>query len=161
MADVELDTGELERAMGGLSRELARDAADVWFSTSQDILAEADSEEADSDLFPIMRSASPPAWDAARGAYTFSYSHLATIFHEYGAEPHVIRARRAEYLAFEWPDAPAWVREQFEETFPLVFFKEVNHPGVPERRFVRGGRDRAVRWLQEEAGREAFGGVFS
>lgn len=152
MGTVEFDESQLETATGALSRDLARDAMDVWFSESQDILAEADSEETDSDLFPIMQSAQPPQFDASLGRYggfVFSYTHLATIFHEYGADPHVIRARRAEFLAFEWPDAPQWVREQFASTFPLVFFKKVNHPGVPERRFVRGGRDEAQRWLED------------
>lgn len=158
---LETNQNELDRVYDGLSREVARNAMDVWFSTSQDILAEADSEEDDSDLFPIMQSAQPPTWSDEEGAYEFTYTHLAAIFHEFGAEPHVIRARRAQFLAFEWPDAPEWVREQFEETFPLVFFKEVNHPGVPERRFVRGGREAALRYLRgTSAAGEPFGGAF-
>lgn len=159
-ASADVDQSELERVYGELSREVARDAMDVWFSKSQDILAQADSEEDDSDLFPIMQSASPPEWDPSREAYTFSYEHLAAVFHEFGTEAHVVRARRAQYLAFEWPDAPAWVEEQFSETFPLVFFKEVEVDGVDERRFVRGGREKAVDYLRSSAGLGAFGGVF-
>lgn len=158
---VEVDANELSRAMGDLSKDMARDAIDVWFTESQRILSEADSEEDDSNLFPILQSATPPVWDAALGAWRFSYTHLATIFHEFGAEPHIIRARRAEYLAFEWPDAPQWVRQAFSATFPLVFFKEVNHPGVPERRFVRGGREDAIDFLRAATQSEAFGGVFN
>lgn len=145
---MEFDTKELEQSFGAVEREVARDAMDVWFSTSQDVLAQADSEEDESDLYPIMQSAQPPRWNEQEQAWEFQYTHLAAIFHEYGAAPHVIRARRAQFLAFEWPDAPQWVRDQFEETFPLVFFREVEHPGVPERRYVRAGREAAVRYLE-------------
>lgn len=151
----------LARAFEGLGRAVGRDAMDVWFSKSQDILAEADSEDSDSNLFPIQRSAQPPQWDDASGVWVFTYPHAAAIFHEVGAEPHVIRARRAEFLAFEWPDAPPDIREQFSETFPTVFFKSVNHPGVPARRFVHGGREAAIRYLQSDPRvDEAFGGAF-
>lgn len=145
---MEIDGSEIKRQFGPIGRELTRDAMDAWFARSQDVLASADSEEDETNLFPIMQSAQPPTWNENEQAWEFSYTHLATIFHEFGAEPHVIRARRAQFLAFEWPDAPQEIREQFSETFPTVFFKEVEHPGVPERRFVRAGREAAIRHVE-------------
>lgn len=142
---MEVDTAPLEHEFRNLSKRQAENIADVWFGESQEILADADSQ-ADSNLHPIMQSGYPPEWNGE--AWVFGYSHLATVFHEYGADPHIIRARRAQFLAFEWPGAPQWVREAFSETFPTVFFKEVHHPGVPELRFLRGGRDKAISYAE-------------
>jgi hypothetical protein len=49
---------------------------------------------------------------------------------EFGTEQHEITPKNSPFLAFEWPDAPVEVQQMFSETFPLVFFKKVNHPGI-------------------------------
>ena len=147
---VEVATDKLVDQLGSerTLREVSRDAMDVWFTESQNILAEYDSREDDTNYFPIMQSGQPPWWDAQRQAWMFRYSHLAAVFAEYGTKPHEIRAKEAEYLAFEWPDAPEEIRERFSETFPLVFFKKVNHPGTDAVRYVRDARDDAVQFLR-------------
>lgn len=52
-----------------------------------------------------------------------------------GADPHVIEARNAHALAFEWEDAPPAVRET-QAKAPLVFFKRVVHPGFAGQHFL-------------------------
>lgn len=49
---------------------------------------------------------------------------------EYGTAPHTITPNTATTLKFEWPDAPAAVQEMFPSTFPTVFFRKVEHPGI-------------------------------
>lgn len=65
---------------------------------------------------------------------------------EFGIEPHEIRARNAEALAFVWEDPPQWVREEFNQARDaggrfssgwMVFFQSVDHPGIPESRALR------------------------
>lgn len=56
---------------------------------------------------------------------------------EGGGQPYKIRARRKKALAFEWPDAPGEVQAMFPETFPLVFFASVTHPGVKAQPYLR------------------------
>lgn len=142
-------------------KEATREAANTWFSESQRHLTEAAENRAGIDsegragrkassLHKITKSAYAPYWDDERDAWVFGYTHRAAIFHEYGAEPHEIRARKAKMLAFEWPDAPAAVKEQFKHTEgDLVFFKSIQHPGVPAIGFVRYGRARAQRALED------------
>lgn len=142
---MQIESQELVRKTEIATRDVIREAAARWFSASQRHLADA---AAGTNLHFILQSATPPEWDAEREAYIFDYRHVAAPFHEFGARPHEIRARHAEYLAFEWPDAPPKIREQFKETFPLVFFKRVFHPGVPTIGFVRHGRDVAADFLR-------------
>lgn len=54
-----------------------------------------------------------------------------------GGKPITIRARKAQALAFEWPDAPSEVQQKQASTFPLVFFKSVQHPGVKPHPYLR------------------------
>ena len=56
---------------------------------------------------------------------------------EGGGKPITIRARKARALAFEWPGAPPEVQEKQASTFPLVFFKRVQHPGVKPHPYLR------------------------
>jgi hypothetical protein len=142
--------------------EITRDAIDLWFQESTDWLTEAAERRAqlgqrhgrqgraDTGLSQIAQKAVPPFWDDQREAWVFSFPHAGAVFQEYGAMPHEIRARRAEVLAFEWPDAPAEVQEQFDHTEgDLVFFESINHPGIPSIGFVRYGRERARVYLQQ------------
>jgi len=146
---VEIDSRALVKRADQMARQLTRDGMDVWFSKSQDTLYEADSEDEGSNLYPIGQSAQPPTWDEAAGGWRFSYTHIAAVFHEFGTEDHEVRAREAEVLAFEWPDAPAEVREEFRETFPLVFYPKTEVSGVREIGYVRAGREAARSFLKE------------
>lgn len=132
-------------AVQGLSEEVAREAANRWFSASQDILLD-EGDTRDYEVFPVVQSGQPPQRDD--DGYRFGYGHVASPFFEHGTEPHEIEAKRAEYLAFEWPDAPQEVREMFEETFPTVFFKSVEHPGTPALNYMRRARSQAARWAE-------------
>lgn len=141
----EIDSSDLEEAFGDLSEEAAEEAAGRWFSASQERLLEAgDAEEY--DAFPVAQAGQPPA--RIEDGYEFAYPHIASGFFNNGTEPHEIEAKRAEFLAFEWPDAPIAVQEMFEDTFPTVFFKSVRHPGTPALRYMERGRDEAIRGME-------------
>jgi len=54
-------------------------------------------------------------------------------------------------LSFIWRDAPQEVREMFANTErvggdPRVFFRSVDHPGIPGSRYVQA----AINWLRQE-----------
>ena len=143
----DFDLSDLRDGLWELSREEAREAAGRWFSRSQEVLySEGDSH--DYDVYPVAQAARPPQWDESRGGYVFTYPHEASLFFEVGTEPHEIEAVHAEMLAFEWEDAPGEVRAMFEETFPTVFFKSVDHPGTPALNYVERGREAAARYLE-------------
>jgi len=57
------------------------------------------------------------------------------VYLEYGTEPHVIEADSAAALRFQWPQAPIEVYEEFAGSFPVVFFKQVEHPGTSRQPF--------------------------
>lgn len=57
-------------------------------------------------------------------------AHYAAAVHE-GSRPHVIRARNAAYLRFEWHGR-------------VVFRKSVNHPGTRARPFLRNSATRVA-----------------
>lgn len=143
----EIDIGALLDGFEDLARDEAREAANRAFSRSQEELFEAGDAE-DYDVFPVAQSGQPPQWDRSRQGFVFSYPHEAAIFFEVGTEPHEIEAVRAEMLQFEWPDAPAEVRDMFEATFPTVFFSSVDHPGTPALGYVQAGMDDATRYLE-------------
>jgi len=168
MADIQADDGgDPTKAIIGKAQskedELTRDAMNLWFQESTDWLTEAAETRNEvglmhgrkgremNGLSQIAAGAVPPSWDKRREAWVFSFPHEGAVFQEFGARPHEIRAKKAEVLAFEWPDAPAEVKKQFEDTEgDLVFFESVNHPGIPAIGFVRYGRDRASRYLEQQ-----------
>lgn len=171
MADIESSTGgdptkEVIQGLEANKKELTRDAIDLWFQNSQDWLREAEKNRSElgkqkgvegreqNNLGQIAQKAVPPTWDEDKQRWSFSYPHEGAVFQEFGARPHEIRAKQAEVLAFEWPDAPEEVQEQFEHTEgDLVFFESIDHPGIPAIGFVRYGRDVAKREL-ESAGHD-------
>lgn len=137
-----------------MEHEFGRDIMQFWFEQSQRWLAEAAEQRAElgrqhgrqgraqTGLHAIHNSAIPPQYDETTGDWTFSYPHEGAVFQEFGAIPHEIRAKEAEALAFEWPDQPDEIREQFEHTEgDLVFFESISHPGIPAIAFVRRSRD--------------------
>lgn len=177
---VEIDTREIELGFEELTQAVGREAAGRWFSASQEHLAAATANRSGSgaaddsardqrgsligrqtnNLHSILQSGQPPQWDEAREAWVFTYTHLASVWMEYGTRPHVIEPKHADWLAFEWPDAPDEIKERFEDTFPLVFFKRIDHPGAPAIGYVRAGRHACERWLKEQdrSGGSAIGG---
>lgn len=163
MAPITADSGKsagdaVEETLKAAREEISEDVIQYWFTQSQEWLEEAASNRADLDsedrtgreengLFAIQQYAVPPSWEDDH--WEFAYPHEGAVFQEFGAKPHEIRARRAEVLAFEWPDAPKEVKEQFEYTEgDLVFFESIDHPGIPAIGFVRKGRDRTAAQLR-------------
>lgn len=181
MAEIEGQTGsdptdEIISALETEKKRLSRDAAAFWFEKSQNRLEQAASTRADIDdtrdargslegrakngLYAIQQGAVPPAWDDDEEHWSFSYPHEGAVFQEFGARPHEIRAKKAEVLAFEWPDAPQEIKEEFSHTEgDLVFFESISHPGIPAIGFVRYGRDQTVEKLNTRGiDTEEFGG---
>lgn len=166
MTEIEAeDGGDPENAMvtavEAEKKEFTRDAIDLWFQESTEWLREAAQRRsalgarkgrvgrATQGLDQIRKSATPPRWE--NGEWIFAFPHEGAVFQEYGAVPHEIRAKQAEVLAFEWPDAPAEVQEQFDHTEgDLVFFESIQHPGIPAIGYVRYGRDQAQRYLEKQ-----------
>lgn len=163
MGEVESNDGRdptkaVVEELDGRGKEITREAMDVWFAEAQDRLVEAAQQRAAGDgaddsegktyrlnnaLTDMLDEFQPPVWREDEQAWIFSVTHSAAVFHEFGAEPHEIKARQAQALAFEWPDAPDEIKEQFEDSFPTVFFNSVEHPGTPAIGFIRHGREKA------------------
>lgn len=153
-------------------KELAQDFINLWFQESQEWLYDAAQRRselgkqhgvegrAQNGLHKVADEAVPPMWNQSEERWEFSYPHEGAVFQEFGAQPHEIRAREAERLAFGWPDAPKEIKEEFAETEgDLVFFEKVNHPGIPAIGFLRYGRERAKRRMERSGiDPEAFGG---
>lgn len=145
-------------------KQMARDAVHIWFEESHDRLIEAAEQRAgtsdrpddsegktyrrENNLTDMLDEFQPPEWVESENAWVWAVTHAAAVFHEFGADAHEIRAKAARALAFEWPDAPQEIEEQFEETFPTVFFNSVQHPGTPAIGMVRYGREKAVQRLK-------------
>lgn len=125
----------LSDQLSTVAREATKEKANEWHSRAIEMLYDRGEDE-DYEVFPVAQSAMPPEWDEAEGGWVFAFPHVAAAIFEFGAIPHEIEAKRAEYLAFEWPDAPPEIQEQFSATFPTVFFKKVDHPGVNALHFV-------------------------
>lgn len=143
-------------------KEFTRDAAHLWFQESTDWLEDAAQTRSAlgrqhgrtgremHGLDQIRKTAQPPQWEESREAWVWTVPHEGAVFQEFGAMPHEIRARKAEVLAFEWPDAPRKVQEQFEHTEgDLVFFESIDHPGIPAIGFIRYGRQQAQKFLEQ------------
>lgn len=106
-----------------LIREAARDAL---------VQSGYDADSVLESLVGPVIDANPPGM-AVRVSWAFD--HEAAQHLEFGTSEHTIEGDPV--LAFEWPDAPAEVRNMFDATFPTVFFQEVTVDGVAETRFTR------------------------
>lgn len=90
--------------------------------------------------------------DASRTARSVSvkwfWTHPAAEFFEFGVSPHTIDGD--PLLSFIWEDPPTWVTEEFEQEGDgyRVFFRSVDHPGVPASRAIRD----SLNWLRREVG---------
>lgn len=143
-----IDTSDLEDGMAELGRELAMEAANRWFSWSQEIFLEGGDQHG-YDIFPVVQAAHPPEW--AGDEVEFVYPHDATVFFEKGTTAHEVEANQADVLAFEWEDAPPEVRDMFEETFPTVFFPSVEVEGIERIGGIERGRQRTLRWMERSS----------
>lgn len=79
----------------------------------------------------------------------WGWTHEAATYFQFGVAPHTIDGN--PILSFIWEDAPQGVREMFANTErvdgdPRVFFRSVDHPGIPASRYVQGG----INWLIQE-----------
>lgn len=84
---------------------------------------------------------------------SWHWEHEAAGYYEFGVSPHTIDGN--PILSFLWEDPPDWVTQEFDqargsggqfESGYRVFFASVDHPGIPEARFVRSSLD----WLRRE-----------
>lgn len=143
-------------ALAAKKKELSRDYVDLWYQESTEWLKEAAETRSaigqahgvvgrsENNLAILASRSVPPMWDESDEQWVFSFPHEGAVFQEFGAVPHEIRAKKAEALAFEWPDAPEEIKEEFDHLEgDLVMFQKINHPGIPAIGFVRYGRDRA------------------
>jgi hypothetical protein len=78
-----------------------------------------------------------------------AWTHEAAKYFQFGVSPHTIDGN--PILSFIWEDAPREIREMFSHTErvdgdPRVFFQSVDHPGIPESRYVNA----AMNWLRQE-----------
>lgn len=155
MADVEVP--ELHSTLEAAGRDLAMEAANRWFSASNENLLRA-GDQFEYEVFPVVQSAQPPQWDPREEAAVMSWPHVASVFFEHGTTQHEIEGN--PLLAFEWEEMRgeefADTGETFEEvfdTFPLVFLPRVNVEGIPRIGFARGGKRTAQHWLLRQEGR--------
>lgn len=158
-------TKAIHEGIEDLGKRITREAMTIWNTESQKRVMEAAQGRTDlddtrdqrgslsgreeNDLHEIADSFTAPYWDDEQDRWVFAVTHRFADVHEWGAQPHEIKAKQAQALVFEWPDAPKEVREQFEDTFPKVFFDSVEHPGVPGIGFLRYGRAKARDRLQD------------
>lgn len=152
MADVEAD--DLELALQDVSKEAVMEAANRWFSASNESLLSA-GDDLEYDVFPVVQSAQPPQWDARQEAAVMSWPHTASLFFENGTTKHEVEGD--PLLVFEWEEMRgeefADTGKAFEEvfdTFPTVFLPKVEVDGIPRIGFGASGRRTAARWLQQQ-----------
>lgn len=74
----------------------------------------------------------------------WGWTHEAAQFFERGTVDHTIQGN--PILSFIWEDAPDGVAQMFPESFPRVFFREVEVDGIEQSRFARHG----LEWLRRE-----------
>lgn len=142
----EIDAEPVRDGLWAISREEAQEAANRWFSTSQEALF-AGGDQLGYEVQNVAASALPPEWDDAEEAFRLAYTHAASRFFEDGTDEHTVVANEAEVLAFEWPDAPPGVREEFADTFPTVFYPETEVSGIERIGYFRAGAEAADRFL--------------
>jgi hypothetical protein len=145
-----------EEVLEAHSKELAMEAANRWFSASNEALLQA-GDQLDYDVFPIAQAAITPQWTPRTQAAEMAWPHEASRYLEHGTTEHETKASSG-MLAFQWPkmrgEEFADTGKTFEEvfdTFPTVFFPEVTVSGLPRIGYVEHGRRKAARWLQSQS----------
>jgi len=139
-----LDSGfedSLRQAMlAEVEAYLADRAEQIVREATRDALVEA-GYDADSILAELI----PPevSIEGDRVVVAWILNHEAAGFLEFGTSDHTVQG---DPLVFDWPDAPPEVQAMFSETFPTVFFHEVEVSGVQETKHTR----RALRALERD-----------
>lgn len=152
MAEIESD--DLELAIDEISQSAAMEAANRWFSRSNDVLLSA-GDEHEYDVFPVVQAGRPPQWED--DAAVMSWPHRASVFFEHGTTAHEVEGD--PILAFEWEemrgeefgDTGKTFEEVFDE-FPTVFLPKVDVKGIPKLAFGQKGRQAAANWLRQREG---------
>lgn len=143
MADVEGDGDDLSRQFEAVAKDATLDRANEWHSKAIETLYQR-GDQHEYDVYPVAQSSLPPQWDDAEQAWSFVFPHVAAPIFEFGADEHEIEAKNAEMLAFPWPEmagepfgdtGKTW-DEVFEDTWPVVFLPDVEHPGTPALHFL-------------------------
>lgn len=100
------------------------------------------------DVEPVIDALQEPTIERRRDRVrvVWGWDHPGAPFFALGTSPHTIEGDPV--LSFIWEDAPPDIQEQFEDTFPRVFFRSVDVEGVDETRFVRAGLEYLQRELQ-------------
>lgn len=100
------------------------------------------------DVDPIIDSLQAP--DVSRTTdtltVTWGWEHVAAPFFNYGSDPHTIEGN--PYLSFVWEDPPSGAADRWpaEGDGVRVVIDSVDHPGLPESRYIQAG----LEWLRQE-----------
>jgi len=146
---------DFEETLEARSKELAMEAANRWFSESNERLLQG-GDEHDYDVFPVVQSAQPPQWDAREQAAVMSWPHRASAFFAHGTTSHEIEGdpllvfEYEEMRGEEFADTGKTWEEVFDD-FPTVFLPRVEVDGIPRIPFDVEGKRTAARWLQEQS----------
>lgn len=124
-------------------QETERIAREWWSKADRKLLRRGD--QAGYEVYPLVQGSVWEGWNEDERAWEFAYPHEAAIYFEEGTDPHTVEATNADWLAFEWPemegepfgDTGMTFDEVFSETWPTVFFKEVEVEGVEALHFLR------------------------
>lgn len=148
----DIDTSDLATEFEALSRDEAMEAANRWYSTSQEALF-AGGDEHGYEVENVARGALPPQWDSSLGGFAFHYPHEASRYFNAGTAPHEIEGDPT--LVFPWEEAPQEVREKFEDTFPIVFLPKVDVDGIEAIRYFERGEQAALKYWEQRTGGDA------
>jgi len=140
------DSDTLQEVYEEASKKAAKELAQTGLEASEARLENAANDRsdrgADSGLYNILEESFGPEWDSEMEGWAYGFEHRGAVFQDKGATSHEIEAKKSDVLAFEWPDAPEEVKDQFSHTEgDLVFFKSINHPGIPAINFMTEGRE--------------------
>ena len=136
---MELDYDEMEAHFGDKSKEFAREAANRWFSETQEIL-QNEGDRLEWEIFPVVQSGVPPFWDSSAEGYRFGYTHMFAPIANYGAEPFEIPVGDKGYLAWKDEDTGEWIYTS----------KPVQHPGFPSLRYIERGMRNMEKQMEEK-----------
>ena len=100
------------------------------------------------DVEPIIDSLEGPEIERRDGriVVTWSFEHSAAGFFETGTSDHTIEGDPV--VSFIWKDAPPEIREEFEDTFPRVFFSSTEVEGIDATHFTKFGLEELAHELE-------------